>query len=271
VGNLLKALLQARHLQAYSDFVAEYERCARGLDLSRQAAAPTKAQYYRWLSGQVQNLPRGYHCVVLEAMFPGRTASALFGPAESSAAPVSPASPPAGGDELLAAIAPAVQPAALAGLWVSGYVFQGSRVHVDLSTVTATKDGVTSRNYPPEPRAEGYPSGHTTDISARLVGRHVLGQWRNRNDSYYYGSLHLAVLPGDTILDGYYTGFLNDTQIVAEPWRWVRVQPASAAGVDLTTVTLAEPRRLYDTVVRRTPFDGPIPLEQVLTQVTAHS
>jgi hypothetical protein len=36
-------------------------------------------------------------------------------------------------------------------------------------------------------------------------------------------------------------------------------------------VTLAEPRRLYDAIAARTPFDGPIPLQQVLSQVTAHS
>lgn len=258
MGNALKALLQNRHLHAYSDFVAEYERCARRLDLPRQAAPPTKAQYYRWLSGQVQNLPRGYHCVVLEAMFPGWRAAALFGPDEAEA-------PPARADgDLLSSVAPAFDPALLAGLWVTGYVFQSTRVHVDLSTVTTTRSGVASRNYPPAPRAEGYASGHTTEINARLVGRHLMGQWRNRNDSYYYGSLHLSVLPGDAILDGYYTGFLNDTHIVAEPWRWVRVEPESSAGIDLTGVTLAEPRRVWDAITGRTQFDGPIPLDQVL-------
>lgn len=92
-----------------------------------------------------------------------------------------------------------------------------------------------------------------------------MGQWRNRNDSYYYGLVHLAVLPGETILDGYYTGFLSDTHIVAEKWRWVRVDPGSAAGVDLSSLRLNEPRPIFDALAARTPFDGPIGLDQLVT------
>jgi hypothetical protein len=43
----------------------------------------------------------------------------------------------------------------------------------------------------------------------------------------------------------------------------VRVEPQSAKGVDLTTVALGEPRRLYDAIVGRTRFDGAIPLAQL--------
>jgi hypothetical protein len=65
------------------------------------------------------------------------------------------------------------------------------------------------------------------------------------------------------MLDGYYTGFLSDSQVVAEQWRWVRVEPQSAEGVDLNAVVLSEPQRIYDAVVGRSRFDGPIPLAQL--------
>ena len=64
------------------------------------------------------------------------------------------------------------------------------------------------------------------------------------------------------MLDGYYTGFLSDSQVVAERWRWVRVEPQSAEGVDVNVV-LGEPRRIYDAIVGRSSFDAPIPLEQL--------
>ncbi len=58
-------------MHAYSEFIAEYKRLAKDLDLPRNAVPPTRSQYYRWVGDQVQSLPRGHHCVVLERMFPG--------------------------------------------------------------------------------------------------------------------------------------------------------------------------------------------------------
>jgi hypothetical protein len=81
-----------------------------------------------------------------------------------------------------------------------------------LSTITVTNNAVTARNYPPEPRAEAHASGFRNEIEAGLFGRHLIGRWRNISDSYFYGSLHFPVLPGETMLDGYYTGFLSDSR-----------------------------------------------------------
>jgi hypothetical protein len=189
-------------------------------------------------------------------MFPGWTARVLFGHTEHRHAPAT-------DDGLLSSIAPAVEPAQLAGLWVTGYVFDGTRHHVDLSTITITNNAVAARNYPPEPRAEAHATGFRNEIEAGLFGRHLIGRWRNVNDSYFYGSLHVAALAGETVLDGYYTGFLSDSEVVAQPWRWVRVEPQSAQGIDLNTVVLGEPRRIYDAIVERSRFDGPIPLAQL--------
>jgi hypothetical protein len=37
VANVLKVLLEERHMHAYSDFIAEYRRLANELDLPRSA------------------------------------------------------------------------------------------------------------------------------------------------------------------------------------------------------------------------------------------
>lgn len=247
----LKSLLEERHLHAYSEFVAEYNRTAKELGVSRQAAPPTKAQYYRWLGGEIQNLPRGYHCAVLERMFPGWTAKELFGHPDT-----------AHRGDLLTGVRPGIEPTDLAGLWVTCYMVDGLH-HADLSQVDAAKGGITATNYPPSPRLEDRQRGYANDIEAEVFGRHIIGKWRNVNDRYFYGSIHLAVLPGETSMDGYYTAVLTDTEVTSERWRWARVEPGSAAGVDLTTVKLAEPTTIFQILSDRTRFDGPIPLAQV--------
>lgn len=249
----LKALLQQRRLHEYSEFVAEYSRHAKELDLPRQPTPPTKAQYYRWVGGQIQQLPRAIIALVLEHIFPGWSARQLHLEKQDELSANS---------GLLSSIAPAVDPAVLNGLWVTTFVFDGQH-HVGLSTITVTDSGVTARNYPPEPRTEGHASGYANDIDAQVIGRHLIGQWRNINDRYYYGSIHLAVLPGETLLDGYYTSILTDTEVVADRWRWVRVDPRSAEEVDLSAITLREPRGLSDELARRTRFDRPIALDDV--------
>ena len=66
-------------------------------------------------------------------------------------------------------------------------MFDGTKHHVDLSTVTVTNNAVTARNYPPEPRAEAHTSGFRNEIEAGLFGRHLIGRWRNISDTYFYG------------------------------------------------------------------------------------
>ncbi|OBK11263.1 hypothetical protein [Mycobacterium sp. 1245852.3] len=258
MANLLKALLDERHMHAYSEFIAEYKRAAQSLDLPRNAVPPTKSQYYRWVGGHVRTLPQGHHCMVLERMFSGWTAKELFGheqPREPSVAV---------DDDVLAGIGPGLEPGLLAGVWATGYLITGGYRHVDLSTVTVRGARIVSRNYPPSPRFEGHPAGHESDVTARLFGRHLMGHFRNHNDRYFFGSLHLVLLPGETILDGYYTGFLNDAVVVAQPWRWVRVDPRSVEGVDLGAVTLGDPGAVYDTLAGRNKLDGPLALSDVL-------
>jgi hypothetical protein len=42
-------------------------------------------------------------------------------------------------------------------------------------------------------------------IEARLVGRHLVGHWRNDSDARYFGAVQLAALPGENVLAGQYT------------------------------------------------------------------
>jgi 8-oxo-dGTP pyrophosphatase MutT (NUDIX family) len=75
---LLRELLRQRHLK-YETFSAEYEKAAA--QVAADGVAPSRAQYYRWLSGQLKGgMPYLDACRVLESMFPPWTAADLFGP-----------------------------------------------------------------------------------------------------------------------------------------------------------------------------------------------
>lgn len=87
----LKTLLRDRHLHSHPDFTAEYNKWAKRIDPALIGQGPTKAQYYKWLSGDIRGLPRGHHCRVLEAMFPGWSVDMLF--QEETAQPTAPGRP----------------------------------------------------------------------------------------------------------------------------------------------------------------------------------
>lgn len=75
---LLKVLLRQRHLQGHGTFRREYDKIAAKIDRELIGSAPSKAQFYRWLSGELSGLPYAHHCRVLEGMFPDWTATQLF-------------------------------------------------------------------------------------------------------------------------------------------------------------------------------------------------
>src|SRR5487761_1152784 len=78
MATVLKTLLQQRHLQTLSAFNREYDRLANQIDQDFVGEGPKKAQFYRWLSGEVMSLPYPHHCRILEAMFPGWSATELL-------------------------------------------------------------------------------------------------------------------------------------------------------------------------------------------------
>lgn len=76
---LLKTLLTQRHMQTHRAFCREYDKQAMRIDASLAGTYPSRAQFYRWVSGELAGLPYPDHCRVLEALFPGHSASELFG------------------------------------------------------------------------------------------------------------------------------------------------------------------------------------------------
>jgi hypothetical protein len=75
---VLKMLLQQRHLQTHSTFCREYDRVAAGIDPTLRGGWPSKAQFYRWLAGDLVGLPYADHCRILEGMFPDWKVDQLF-------------------------------------------------------------------------------------------------------------------------------------------------------------------------------------------------
>jgi hypothetical protein len=75
---VLKMLLQHRHLQTHSTFCREYDRVAAGIDPTLRGGWPSKAQFYRWLAGDLVGLPYADHCRILEGMFPDWKVDQLF-------------------------------------------------------------------------------------------------------------------------------------------------------------------------------------------------
>lgn len=77
---LLKALLRTRHWQKHSTFAREWDKIARAVDPQLVGSWPRHAQFYRWLRGELRELPYPDACRVLEAMFPQHNVKDLFEP-----------------------------------------------------------------------------------------------------------------------------------------------------------------------------------------------
>ncbi|MFE3057613.1 hypothetical protein [Nocardia sp. NPDC059239] len=159
---------------------------------------------------------------------------------------------------------PSLPPNVLTGCWVTTYRFDRVRHHADIAVITPRGGRrITAANWPPQPRSEDQAAGFRNRVEAELCGRHLIGQWRNLSDSYYFGSLHLSVMPGEMMLSGYYTGFPHDMEVVAEQWKWVRIAPDSLDGIDLAAVTLKAPALIYALLEDRSHTAGPMTLEDI--------
>ena len=153
------------------------------------------------------------------------------------------------------------------GYWVTCYKFfefGKTFYHADISHVVPISDRrAIITNYTPPPRSEGHTPGFMNIIEVELANRHLIGFWKNTNDNYFFGSLHLAILPEENMIEGCYTGFTNDMDIVSERWKWVRLDPLSIEGIDLAKSSLQEPRAVYHLIERHSRTDGPIKLAAV--------
>jgi Domain of unknown function (DUF5919) len=83
----LAVLLEDRGLNRYGSFCAAYQKAAGALDRQLADSVPSRAQFHRWLTGELRSLPYTDHCRVLEHMLPGYSAPQLFAPCPERTAP----------------------------------------------------------------------------------------------------------------------------------------------------------------------------------------
>jgi DNA-binding transcriptional regulator YiaG len=156
---------------------------------------------------------------------------------------------------------------ALCGPWVTCYQFRhggAQQHHADIAHITAGSDRhIRATNHPPSPRTEGRTSPFRNEIEAQLTNRHLVGHWKNTSDARYFGSIHLAVLPGETVMEGYYTGFASDILVSTGPWKWVRLAPESLSGDVLSKISLRDPSVLYELVMNYSQYDVPLTLADI--------
>ena len=104
-------------------------------------------------------------------------------------------------------------------------------------------------------------------IEGQLVGRHLIGHWRNDSDARYFGAVQLAALPGKNVLAGHYTGYASDIKVSCGSWTWVRLEPASLTSVDLRRVTLRDPLDLAELLdAHSQPYSPPLPLTAIVEE-----
>jgi len=75
---LLGILLERKGLQRYGSFRAAYDKAARAVDRNLGGTAPSRAQFHRWITGDLRGLPYPDHCRVLEHLLTGYAADQLF-------------------------------------------------------------------------------------------------------------------------------------------------------------------------------------------------
>lgn len=158
-------------------------------------------------------------------------------------------------------------PEELCGHWVTCFRFgpgPARKSHVDVAQISMGPDRLMRiTNHPPTPRSEGRELPFCNDIEAQLANRHVVGHWKNSSDSRYFGTFHLAVLPGETVMSGIYTGFGSDIEVSTGPWKWVRLDSESLAGADLSAVRLRDPTDLGERIETHSQYAAPLTLADI--------
>jgi hypothetical protein len=168
---------------------------------------------------------------------------------------------------VLGLVAPSFSAETLNGYWVTSFTFTSGSVkrrHVDVAQISAESDRfMTITNHPPAPRSEGRASPFCNDLEAQLTNRHVVGHWKNSSDARYFGTFHLAVLPGETVMTGYYTGFGSDVEVSTGPWKWVRLDEGSIADTDISAIKLRDPAELGARIEDHSPYHPALMLADI--------
>jgi hypothetical protein len=260
---LLQSLMSERHLTR-EHAIEALDRRAR--DMGVRDFALSLRQLDRWLAGDLATLPRPSLCRVVEMEF-GYPVERLLAFSDLVEASTGQEARPMPLDQLVSkAATESARADSLGGFWITSYQFnseEGIRYHADITRVTPQSSRrLTARNYPPDPRTQGHGPAFRNEIEAQLANRHVIGHWRNISDTRYFGSIHLAVLPGEAVMEGYYTAFSSDVRVDVMRWKWVRLEPLSLSGVELPQVALKEPDEIY-ALLEHSAYDAPLTLTAV--------
>lgn len=165
---------------------------------------------------------------------------------------------------VLDAVPPSFTAETLCGAWVTCFRFgpaPARKSHVDIAQISEVGGWLAITNSPPIPRSEGRASPFRNDLDAQLVNRHLIGRWKNCSDARYFGTFQLAVLPGETVMAGYYTGFGSDVEVSTGPWKWVRI--AEDPGSDLSALKLRNPAELGTLIEQHTPYNPALTLADI--------
>lgn len=175
---------------------------------------------------------------------------------------------------VLGKIPQSFSPDALCGAWVTCFRFgpgAARKAHVDIAQISMGSDRLLAiTNHPPAPRSEGRAVPFRNELEAQMANRHLVGHWKNSNDTRYFGTFQLAVLPGETVMDGFYTGFGSDVEVSTGPWKWVRLDPDSLTGVDLAAVRLQDPSVLGEHIETHSQYDAPLTLGDIEGEPICH-
>jgi hypothetical protein len=169
-------------------------------------------------------------------------------------------------ESVLASIPHLFSAADLAGLWATTYTFSSGgtvRHHADISELVAESDRrVRATNHAPQTENRRRP--FLNEIEAEVANRHLIGHWRNRSDTRYFGAVHLAVLTGECVMEGHYTSFESDVTTNVGRWKWVRLDTTMSVPVDLKTLTLQNPAAVHAALAAHSGRDGPIALDAIV-------
>lgn len=168
---------------------------------------------------------------------------------------------------VLSKIPPSFSVETLCGAWITCFRFGAGpsrKRHVDIAQISMESDRlVRISNHPPAPRSEGRAFPFCNELEAQMANRHLVGHWKNSNDTRYFGTFQLAVLPGETVMAGHYTGFGSDVEVSIGPWKWVRIDSESIAGTDLSALRLRDPAVLGERVEDHSQYAAPLTLADI--------
>lgn len=171
-------------------------------------------------------------------------------------------------ESLLSSVPHLFSVSGLGGHWVSSYQFTSggaTMCHSEVVQLTPESERrLRGRAHLLEPRTEGRDRPFRNEIDFELANRHLLGHWKNISDTRYFGTIHLAVLQDENVLEGHYTAFASDVSVASGPWKWVRINPETLKEADLSKMVLRAPAEIQRLLAAHKKHAGPLNLAEIV-------